>query len=65
LHCSGIKYTIRLPLYCMTNDLIWNWKGLKRLRIQQLQMKADTTDRSNSDTKKGETLTPFLDEIAK
>jgi hypothetical protein len=24
LHCSGIKYTIRLPLYCMTNDLIWN-----------------------------------------
>jgi hypothetical protein len=29
-HCSGMKYSIRLPMSCQTNDLIWNWKVLRR-----------------------------------
>ena len=39
-HCQTVQLTIRLLLYCQTNNLIWNWKALKRLRIQQFWMKA-------------------------
>ena len=40
-----IKDTIRLPLSFKTNDLIWNWKVLKRRKILHLYMKTDMTGR--------------------
>jgi hypothetical protein len=47
-HAPKLLYSISNRWPQNHNDLIWNWKVLKRQKILHLLMKTDTTDRSDS-----------------